>query len=157
MADERSGPALKPGGGIFVFLLLVAAVAFTFLVSRGPAFDHAHRLAAAGTAPLNVLALAALILVVLLVYQSAVAAGTAVDANHKTLGYRRRRLKTAVTGQDGRASPVKAQGVLGAGAVVSALVDLLLARTFPGGDPLACTVTSNWRPENLMLSCSAYP
>lgn len=48
--------------------------------------------------------LAALIDVVLFVYQSAVAVGTAADANHKMLRYRRRGLKAAVTGQDGRAA-----------------------------------------------------
>jgi hypothetical protein len=142
----------KQGWWIFVILLLVAAVVFTFLVAQGTAFDHAHRLAAAGTALLDVVAPAALIHVILVVYQSGVADGAAADAAEKTLAYRRRGLKAAVIGQDGRASTSKTQVVLWTGAVVWALVDLLLlARAYPGGNLFTGAVTSNWRPEYLVL------
>jgi hypothetical protein len=125
---------------------------FTSLVAEGTGFDHVHRLAAAGTALLDVVALAALIHVILLVYQSGVAGGAAANAAQETLAYRRRGLKAAVIGQDGRASTSKAQVVLWTGAVVWALVDLLLlARAYPGGNLFTGAVTSNWRPEYLVL------
>jgi hypothetical protein len=157
-AGHPTGPGADPlkfnkrGWWIFVILLLVAAVVFTSLVAQGTGFDHAHRLAAAGTALLDVVALAALIHVILLVYQSGVADGAAADAAQETLAYRRRGLKAAVIGQDGRASTSKAQVVLWTGAVVWALVDLLLlARAYPGGNLFTGSVTSNWRPEYLVL------
>jgi hypothetical protein len=125
---------------------------FTSLVAQGTAFDHAQRLAAAGTALLNVVALATLSHVILFVYQSRVAGGVAADPDQKTLAYRRRGLKAAVIGQDGRASTSKTQVALWTGAVVWALVDLLLlARAYPGGNLFTGAVTSNWRPEYLVL------
>ncbi len=55
-------------------------------------------------------------------------------------------------GQDGRASTSKTQVVLWTGAVVWALVDLLLlARAVPRGGLFVHAVTTNWRPEYLVL------
>ena len=66
--------------------------------------------------------------------------------------FRRRGLKAAVMGQDGRASTSKTQVALWTGAVVWALVDLLLlARAYPGGTLFTNAVTTNWRPEYLVL------
>jgi len=142
----------KQGWWIFVILLLVAAVVSTSLVAQGTVFDDAHRRAAAGTALLIVVALATLIHVILLVYQSGVADYAAADADQKTLAYRRRGLKAAVIGQDGRASTSKTQVALWTVAVVWALVDLLLlARAYHGGNLFTGAVTSNWRPEYLVL------
>ena len=55
-------------------------------------------------------------------------------------------------GQDGRASTSKTQVVLWTAAVVWALVDLLLlARAYPSGNLFTNAVTTNWRPEYLVL------
>lgn len=55
-------------------------------------------------------------------------------------------------GQDGRASTSKTQVALWTGAVVWALIDLLLlARTGKGGSLFTNAVTTNWRPEYLVL------
>jgi hypothetical protein len=90
--------------------------------------------------------------VILLWYQSRITDGPANDLGQRTLDYRRRGLKAAVIGQDGRASTSKAQVVLWTGAVVWALIDLLLlARAYPAGNLFTSAVTSNWRPEYLVL------
>jgi hypothetical protein len=71
---------------------------------------------------------------------------------HPTLAFRRRGLKAAIIGQDGRASTSKTQVVLWTAAVVWALIDLLLLmRAHPGGDLFTNAVTKNWRPEYLVL------
>jgi hypothetical protein len=103
---------------IFVILLLAAAGVLSFLAAWGTVFSHAHRLSAAGTALLDVVALATLAHVILLWYQSVISTGPAVNPGQETLDYRRRGLKAAVIGQDGRASTSKAQVVLWTGAVV---------------------------------------
>jgi hypothetical protein len=102
------------------------AIGWSFLAAWGTAFTHAHRLSTAGSALLDVIALAALAPQILLWYQSRITDGPANDLGQRTLDYRRRGLKAAVIGQDGRASTSKAQVVLWTGAVVWALIDLLL-------------------------------
>jgi hypothetical protein len=90
--------------------------------------------------------------VILLWYQSGLADGPASEPDQETLDFRRRGLKAAVMGQDGRASTSKTQVALWTAAVVWALIDLLLlARSYPGGNLFTGTVTSNWRPEYLVL------
>jgi len=148
----------KPRWWAAAILLLIAAIVFTVLVALGSVFDHAHRLAAALTALLDVAALAALVHVILVTYQSGRAGVLAVDQAQpdagikQTIAYRSRGLKGAVIGQDGRASTSKTQVVLWTAAVVWALVDLLLlARAHPGGSLFTAAVTSNWHPEYLVL------
>ncbi len=143
---------VNTGWWVFVSLLLAVAVVWSFVAAGGTAFSHAHRLSAAGAALVDVVTLATLAHVILLWYQSVITAGRAADQGQETLNYRRRGLKAAVIGQDGRASTSKAQVVLWTGAVVWALIDLLLlARAYPGGNLFTGAVTSNWRPEYLVL------
>jgi hypothetical protein len=97
-------------------------------------------------------ALAVLAHVVLLWYQSGIKNGSTADPAQETLSYRRRGLKAAVIGQDGRASTSKTQVVLWTAAVVWALIDLLLlARAYPNGNLFTSAVSTNWRPEYLVL------
>jgi hypothetical protein len=78
--------------------------------------------------------------------------GHGVLQRTRRITYRFTGLKAAVIGQDGRASTSKAQVVLWTGAMVWALTDLLLlARAYPGGNLFTGAVTSNWRPEYLVL------
>lgn len=137
---------------VLVILVLAVAVLWSFLAAWGTAFTHAHRLSAAGAALVDVAALATLAHVLLLWYQSGITSGPAADPVKETLDYRRRGLKAAVIGQDGRASTSKAQVALWTAAVVWALIDLLLlARAYPGGNLFTGAVISNWRPEYLVL------
>jgi len=122
------------------------------MVAQGTAFDHAHRLYAAATALLDVVALATLAHAILLSYQSRITAWARADPGQATLDYRQRGLKQAVIGDDGRASTSKTQVVLWTGAVIWALTDLfLLARVYPGGNLFSPAGTSNLRPEYLVL------
>jgi hypothetical protein len=155
---QAAGPRLpdpskaNTGWWVFVILLLAVAVVWSFVAARGPAFSHAHRLSAAGAALLDMVTLATLAHVILLRYQRGITSGPTAGRGQKTLIDRRRGLKAAVIGQDGRASTSKAQVVLWTGAMVWALTDLLLlARAYPGGNLFTGAVTSNWRPEYLVL------
>lgn len=140
------------GWWIFAIVLVVAAAVLISLVASGSAFSHAHRLSAALTALLTVIALTTLVHVILLYYQSRTIDGPAGDLDQATWDYRRRGLKAAVIGDDGRASTSKTGVVLWTAAVVWALIDLLLlARSYPGGNLFTGAVTSNWRPEYLVL------
>jgi hypothetical protein len=120
-------------------------------VARGTHLTTAHRAGAAGAALLVVAALAVVAQVILLWYQGL--AGKAPGRRDgENLAFRRRGLKAAVIGQDGRASTSKTQVVLWTAAVVWALVDLLLlARAYSGGNPFINAVTTNWHPEYLVL------
>jgi len=130
--------------------VLVAGAAWaSYAVARATAFNTAHRAAAAWTGLLVVVALAVLAQGILLSYQARVTEPNAPSGN---LAFRRRGLKAAVIGQDGRASTSKTQVALWTGAVVWALVDLLLlARAYPRGTLFTGAVTTNWRPEYLVL------
>jgi len=154
-------------------LLGVVAVVLTVLVAMGTGFTPARRAGAAVDALLLVAALAVLAQAILLWYQerlidvpadaasatgvtsSAAAAGSGAAGgatSQQTIGFRRRGLKAAIIGQDGRASTSKTQVVLWTGAVVWALLDLLvLARAYPGGNLFTSAVTTSWRPEYLVL------
>ena len=140
------------GWWIFAILLLAVAVLWSVVAAGGTAFSHPHRLSAAGAALLDVAALALLAHAILLWYQSGISTWPAAGSAQETLSYRRRGLKAAVIGQDGRASTSKTQVVLWTGAVVWALIDLLLlARAYPGGNLFTSAVSTNWRPEYLVL------
>jgi len=144
-----------------VVIFLAAAAALSTLVALDSAFDHAHRLAAALMALADVVVLAALFNVILVMYQiqagilTGIGAEAGPDATEdvkKTLAYRRRGLKGALIGQDGRASTSKTQVVLWTGALLWALIDfLLLARAHPSGNFFTSAVSSNWHPEYLVL------
>jgi hypothetical protein len=131
-------------------IVLVAAAAWvSYLVAKGVVFSTAHRAAAAWTGLLVVVALAVLAQAILLGYQARTGGP---DADSDNLAFRRRGLKAAVMGQDGRASTSKTQVALWTGAVVWALIDLLLlARAYKGGSLFTNAVTTNWRPEYLVL------
>jgi len=131
---------------------IAVAATLTVVVASRTDLDTAHRAAAAGTALLVVAALAILAQVILLCYQARMRGATGAAPGHPTLAFRRRGLKAAVIGQDGRASTSKTQVVLWTAAVVWALIDLLLlARAYPGTNLFASAVTKNWRPEYLVL------
>src|SRR5690242_3866784 len=112
---------------------IAVAATLSVVVASRTDLDTAHRAAAAGTALLVVAALAVLAQVILLSYQVRMRGATGAAPDHPTLAFRRRGLKAAIIGQDGRASTSKTQVVLWTGAVVWALIDLLLfARAYPG-------------------------
>lgn len=126
---------------------VAAAAALTAVVARGTHFTTGQRAAAAGTALLVVVALAIVAQIILTWYQAQPSV-----AGQPTLPRRRQGLKAAVMGQDNRASTSKTQVVLWTAAVVWALIDLLLlARAHPGGSLFTSAVTTNWRPEYLVL------
>ena len=162
---EPAGPASQTGGtpppqppvsrtvaGLWCLaaVVLVAGAAWaSFSVARATAFSTGHRAAAAWTGLLVVVALAVVAQGILLWYQARVTEPNAPSGN---LAFRRRGLKAAVIGQDGRASTSKTQVALWTAAVVWALVDLLLlARAYPRGNLFSGAVTTNWRPEYLVL------
>ena len=133
-------------------IVAVAAAAWlSVVVARETHFTTGHRAAAAWTALLVVAALAIVAQVILLWYQARLltVAGDAPD--QPTLAFRRRGLKAAVIGQDGRASTSKTQVVLWTGALVWALTDLLLLARASGGSLFINAVTTNWHPEYLVL------
>ena len=143
---------VNTGWWVWAIFLLAVAVAWSFAAARGTVFSHVHRLSAAGAALLDVVTLATLAHVILLWYQWGISSAPAAGPGQQTLNYRRRGLKAAVIGQDGRASTSKAQVVLWTGAVLWALINLLLlARAYPGGNLFTGAVTTNWRPEYLVL------
>lgn len=146
------GPGVNGAWWLVAVLLLAAAVVLSFLVARGTAFTNAHRASAAADALLVVAALAVWAHLIVAWYQAQMASASQLTPPQATLAYRRRGLKAAVIGQDGRASTSKTQVVLWTAAVVWALVDLLLlARAYPGGNLFTTAVTGNWRPEYLVL------
>jgi hypothetical protein len=131
---------------------VAAAAVVSVVVARGTGATTAHRAAAAGAALLVVAALAVLAQVILLWYQVRMIGVPGTTPSERTLAFRRRGLKAAVIGQDGRASTSKTQVVFWTAAVVWALVDLLLlARAYPAGSLFTGAVTKNWRPEYLVL------
>jgi hypothetical protein len=134
-------------------IVAVAAAAWlSVVVARQTHFTTGHRAAAAWTALLVVAALAVLAQVILLSYQARLLSAAGDAPGQPTLAFRRRGLKAAVMGQDGRASTSKTQVVLWTGALVWALVDLLLlARAYPGGSLFLNAVKTNWHPEYLVL------
>ena len=153
--DVRQPPdssKVPPGWWLLAIVAAAAAAWLSVVVARETHFTTGHRAAAAWTALLVVAALAIVAQVILLWYQARLlsAAGDAPD--QLTLAFRRRGLKAAVIGQDGRASTSKTQVVLWTGAVVWALVDLLLlARAYSGGSLFMNAVKTNWHPEYLVL------
>jgi len=142
-------PVSRRWGFAAIAIAAVALAAWpTVVVARGAQLTTAHRAAAAWTALLVVAALAVVAQVVLTWYQARLSAASGQPA----LADRRQGLKAAVIGKDGRASTSKTQVVLWTAAVVWAFVDLLLlARAYPGGGLFTNAVTSNWRPEYLVL------
>jgi hypothetical protein len=131
--------------------LVAAATVLCVVVARGTHLTTAHRAAAAWVGLLVVAALAFLAQAILLWYQARTRAGPEPGPAEQTLAFRRRGLKAAVMGQDGRASTSKTQVVLWTAAIMWALVDLLLlARAYPNGNLFTNAVT-NWRPEYLVL------
>jgi hypothetical protein len=134
-------------------VLLAAATALSVFVVVATGLSDSHRAAAALAALLDVAALATVAHVTLLWYQSRLATATGAETTAQTtLEFRRRGLKAAVMGEDGRASTSKTQVVVWTGAVVWALTDLLLlARAHHGGSLFAAADGNNWRPEYLAL------
>jgi hypothetical protein len=144
--------AVGRGWWPFTILLLAVAVLLSVLVALATGFSDAHRAAAALVALLDVAALATLAHVTLLGYQTGILNAAGANPDASTLAFRRRGLKAAVIGEDGRASTSKAQVVIWTGAVVWALIYLLLlARAFPSGNVFTAAVGNNWRPEYLAL------
>jgi len=146
-APVSRGPALAWGAAAIVF---VAGAAWaSYAVARGTAFTTGQRAAAAWAGLLVVVAVAVLAQAILLAYQLRTGEPS---GDSDTVRFRRRGVKAAVMGQDGRASTSKTQVALWTGAVVWALVDLLLlARAYPGGNLFSNAVTTNWHPEYLIL------
>jgi hypothetical protein len=166
-SHDTTTPAGEPGGGsgrrppdsrnfaagwwLIALTLVAAAAVLCVVVARGTHLTTAHRAAAAWVALVVVAASAVLAEAILLWYQSRTGKAPGRKVPGQTLAFRRRGLKAAVMGKDGRASTSKTQVVLWTAAIVWALVDLLLlARAYPNGNLFASAVT-NWRPEYLVL------
>jgi len=158
-AGESGGGSRRPpdsrnfaaGWWLIALTLVAAAAVLCVVVARGTHLTTAHRAAAAWVALMVVVALAVLAEAILLWYQSRTGRAPGRKVPGQTLAFRRRGLKAAVMGQDGRASTSKTQVVLWTAAIVWALVDLLLlARAYPNGNLFTSAVT-NWRPEYLVL------
>ena len=154
-----------------VAALLLAAIGFSSWAAADANFNHAHRLLAALAALLDVVALGALAHLLIVVYQdkAGVLKPNGVQTGgfgslsepgvnsevQETLEFRRRGLKGAVMGQDGRASTSKTQVALWTGALLWALsYFLLLARTSAQAkvaDFFSNAVGTSWHPEYLVL------
>jgi len=140
------------GWWVLAIVAVAAAAWLSVVVARETHFTTGHRAAAAWTALLVVAALAIVAQVILLWYQARLLSVAGDAPDQPTLAFRRRGLKAAVIGQDGRASTSKTQVVLWTGALVWALVDLLLlARAYSGGSLFISAVKTNWHPEYLVL------
>lgn len=145
-------PPVNQGWWLAAIIILAVAALLSVLVALATGYSDAHRTAAALVALLDLAALATLAHVTLLWYQSGIVNDTEPGPGHSTLAFRRRGLKAAVMGEDGRASTSKTQVVIWTGAVVWALIDLLLlARAFPSGNLFTAAAGNNWRPEYLAL------
>jgi hypothetical protein len=137
--------------------LVVAAGICSWLTARDSHYTVAHRQAAAWTSLLVIVALGVLAHVLVLRYQYGRAneqdpVKPQGDDPDQTLQFRRRGLKAAFIGADGRASTSKTQIVLWTTAVIAGLVDLLLlTRSVSGGTLFTDAVTKNWHPEYLVL------
>lgn len=143
---------VAPGWWLLAIASAALAALSSVVVARGTDLNTAHKAAAAATAVLVVAALAVLAHVILHWYQARMIGAAGSTPAEKTLAFRRRGLKAAIIGQDGRASTSKTQVVLWTAAVVWALIDLLLlARAYPGGNLFTNALTKNWRPEYLVL------
>ena len=106
------------------------AIGFCVWAALLTTYTIGNRTVAAVAALLAMMALAAIAQAVLLTYQRQARGGTAVTTN---LEFRQRGLKAAFIGDDGRASTSKTGIVVWTGAVVTALIYLLLlSRTVPG-------------------------
>ena len=165
-SPATASPASKPGGvyrrppdstkfaagwWLIALTLVAAAAVLCVVVARGTHLTTAHRAAAAWVGLLVVATLAVLAQAIVLWYQSRTGEAPGRGVPEQTLAFRRRGLKAAVMGQDGRASTSKTQVVFWTAAIVWALIDLLLlARTDPNGNLFTNAVT-NWRPEYLVL------
>lgn len=116
-----------------------------------------HRAEAAAAALLLVIAIGLVVHIGLLHYQ----AGTvkepvnedgSPDAVAANVQFRRRGLKAAIVGADGRVSTSKTQVFLWTAFLVAAFVYLLiLVRSYSGGTLFTNAITTNWRPEYLVL------
>jgi hypothetical protein len=74
------------------------------------------------------------------------------DAVAANIQFRRRGLKAAIVGADGRVSTSKTQVFLWTAFLVAAFVYLLiLIRSYSGGTLFTNAITTNWRPEYLVL------
>jgi len=118
---DRAGAAVrKPpdsrtfatGWMIAAIVAVLVAAALSVVIARGTDLTTAHRAAAAGTALLVVAALAVVAQAILLWHQARMVGATKPAPAEPTLAFRRRGLKAAIIGQDGRASTSKTQVVL---------------------------------------------
>ena len=150
---------LRPGAGwwLLAAVLVAGAAMCCWLVAGDSHYTTAHRQAAAWTWLLVIVALGVAAHVVVLAYQFRPGANNrpvrleAGADSGQTLRFRRRGLKAALIGADGRASTSKAQVVLWTAAVIAGLADLLLlTRSFPGGTLFTDAVTKNWHSEYLV-------
>ena len=153
--DVRQPPdsrTFATGWMLAAIVAVLVAAGLSVVIARGTDLTTAHRAAAAGTALVVVAALAVVAQAILLWYQARMVGATKPAPAQPTLAFRRRGLKAAIIGQDGRASTSKTQVVLWTAAVVWALIDLLLlARAYPSGNLFTHAVTNSWRPEYLVL------
>jgi len=131
----------------FAAVATAAAAAFCAWALVNNTYTIGNRAVAAVGALLATAALCAIGNAALLSYQ--VKAGTIPATN---VDFRLRGLKAACMGADGRASTSKTGIVAWTGAVITALIYLLLlSRTVVGAGLFLGAVDQNWRPEYLVL------
>jgi hypothetical protein len=149
----------KPSGVLTfaAIVILVIAIALTAWVTSSTSASASHRAAAAAVALFLVAAVGLVIHVGLLWYQSSLSPGLASRAAAATdsaanVRFRRQGLKAAFVGADGRVSTSKSQVFVWTTFLIAGFTYLLiLARSYPGGTLFTSAVTTNWRPEYLVL------
>jgi hypothetical protein len=116
-----------------------------------------HRADAAGAAVVLVIAIGLVVHFGLLEYQARILKDPASkvaahDNSADNVQFRRSGLKAAIVGADGRVSTSKTQVFLWTAFLVAAFVYLLiLVRSYAGGTLFTNAITTNWRPEYLVL------
>jgi hypothetical protein len=142
----------------------VVAVGAAGYAAINTAFTYGHRAIAAAASALLVASFAVLVHVSVLrlqdrsgetLYPVAADADLESDRAHKGLPgitLRRRGIKAFLVGVDGHVSTSKTQVMLWTGALLAALIDLLLlSRSVPGGSAFMNALTGGWHPEYLAL------
>jgi hypothetical protein len=139
-----------------ILVLLGVSVWVGFAAWRTSAASS-HRAEAAVAALVLVFAIGLVVHIGLLQYQAdtlgqSVNKATGSDDVDENIRFRRRGLKAAIVGADGRVSTSKTQVFLWTVFLVAAFVYLLiLVRSYSGGTLFTNTITTNWRPEYLVL------
>jgi hypothetical protein len=142
---------------ISALIFLAAAGVWVGFAAEEASTTSGHRADAAGAAVVLVLAIGLVVHFGLLEYQARQLRDptdkpAAKDDSAANVQFRRSGLKAAIVGADGRVSTSKTQVFLWTAFLVAAFVYLLiLVRSYSGGTLFTNAITTNWRPEYLVL------